>query len=273
MKTGNISGRLAAALCLILLASPAAGWCSQKVDNSIYARLLKNYVKSGVVDYAGLKKDEAEVNRYLKLLEATKTKDLSKNKRLAFYINAYNINAIKVVLTGYPGIHSIKDMGSIFRSVWTKKVFVIDGKPVSLDDIESGVRSPEFHDPRVHFAINCASKSCPPLESEPYEGDTLDRRLDASAKAFINDPHSNFLKGNTLYLSKIFDWYSKDFKRWSPAQNGENSRTALFGGGVKGAVLSFIMKYANPDLKKKLRERAATIKIDYLPYDWTLDGK
>lgn len=273
MKARNITMRLAAAVCFIVLASSTTGWCSHKIDNRIYAKLLKEYVKDGVVDYAGLKKQEAEVDRYLKLLEAVKPRELSRNEQLAFYINAYNINAIKIVLTGYPGLHSIKDMGSILGSVWGKKVFTIDGKPVSLDDIESKARGPGFHDPRVHFAINCASQSCPPLRPEPYEGDSLDRRLDSSAAAFINNPRSNYLKGNTLNLSKIFDWYSGDFKNWFLASQAGKSKTALFGADSRGAVLTFIMKYANPDLKKKLAKLAANIEIEYLPYDWSLDGK
>ena len=154
------------------------------------------------------------VNQYLKLLEGTNTKACLKTEQLAFYINAYNINAIKIVLTGYPRIDSIKDMGSIFESVWSRPVCKIDGKLLSLGEIENKIIRPRFHDPRIHFAINCASKSCPPLRSEPYSGKSLDRQLDLAARAFINSPRSNYLRGNMLYLSKIFDWYAGDFENW-----------------------------------------------------------
>ena len=252
MKAGNISRRLTAVFCFMLVAGSTAGWCSQAVDNSVYAGLLGKYVKNGVVDYAGLKSHEAEVDRYRKLLEQTDTRTLAGNERLAFYINAYNINAIKIVLTGYPGIHSIKDRGSIFGSVWSRQVFTNGGKPLSLDEIENKIIRPGFHDPRVHFAVNCASKSCPPLRSEPYSGKLLDLQLDSAARAFLNNPRSNYLRGNTLFVSKILDWYAGDFR---------------------DGVLAFVMKYANPDLKKKLEDRAGRIEIEYLPYDWTLNGK
>ncbi|MGC8492793.1 MAG: DUF547 domain-containing protein [Syntrophobacteraceae bacterium] len=271
MKDGKISKYFIIAVCLLILVSSASGWCSQQVDNSIYAGLLKKFVKNGVVDYAGLKKNEAEVDKYVTLLKQTNPQNLSRNERLAFYINTYNINAMKIVIGGYPGIHSIKDMGSIFRSVWTKKVFKIGGHSASLDDIENRVRG--FHDPRVHFALNCASKSCPPLRSQPYEGDMLNQQLDSAARAFINNPHSNYLKGNTLYLSKIFDWYAGDFEKWYLANKGGTASAARVGGDSDGGVLAFFMRYAKPDLKKKLEERASRIEIEYLPYDWSLDGK
>ncbi len=230
----------------------APAWGAGTVDHSIYGELLGKYVRNGVVAYAGLKREEEAVNRYLDVLERTHTPDLPKNEQLAFYINAYNVKAIKLVLMGYPGIKSIKEMGSVLSSPWKKQLCKIDGKLMSLDDIENQIVRPRFQDPRTHFALNCASKSCPPLLSEPYRGDVLDRQLDSSARTFINNPQSNYLKGNTLYVSKIFHWYEGDFKE---------------------GVLGFFMKFAEPDLKKQLEEHAGRIKIEYLDYDWSLNGK
>ena len=252
MKARNIFIRLALFFCFLFAGTTSAAWSAGTVDHSIYGKLLGKYVKNGVVDYAGLKREEEAINQYLDQLEQVHTQDLSRNEQLAFYINAYNAKAIKLVLMGYPGIKSIKDMGSLLSGPWKKQLCKIDGKFMSLDDIENQIVRPRFQDPRVHFALNCASKSCPPLLSEPYRGDVLDSRLDSSARAFINNPKSNYLDGNTLYVSKIFNWYAGDFKE-----------------GVPG----FFMKFAEPDLKKQLEERRDRIKIQYLDYDWSLNGK
>ena len=222
------------------------------VDHGIYATLLEKYVKQGQVDYRGFKTDEAKLDQYLKVLEKTDSKSLSRNERFAFYTNAYNAWTIKLILSGYPGVKSIKDLGSIFKSPWEKKICRIDGDIISLDNIEHKILRPRFKDPRVHFAINCAALSCPPLISEPYRGNTLDRQLDDAARAFINNPQRNYLKDNTLYVSKIFKWFAKDFNH---------------------DVIGFFLKYAKQDVKKELKAKRDKIKIKYLNYDWSLNGK
>jgi len=194
---------------LIGLAAPV--WSIAEVDYGIYAGLLEKYVKSGVVDYKGLKSEETRLDKYLKILEETDTKKLSHNEQFAFYVNAYNAWTLKLILTGYPGIKSIKDLGSIFKSPWKKQIARIDGDIVTLDHIEHDILRPRFKDPRVHFAINCASKGCPPLRPEPYGGDTLDQQLNEMVRAFINDSRYNRLEGRTLYVSSIFKWFSEDF--------------------------------------------------------------
>jgi len=221
------------------------------VDNGLYAQLLKQYVKNGVVDYQGFKNEEAKLDQYLTLLERTAPKTLTRNDQVAFYVNAYNAWTIKLVLSGYPGVKSIKDLGSLFKSPWKKKICRIDGGVITLDDIEHDILRPRFKDPRVHFAVNCASKSCPPLQSEPYEGSILDQQLDGAAQAFINDPRRNRLDGKTLYVSKIFDWFEEDFN---------------------DDVFGFFLKYARGDLKKQLEANRANITIKYLNYDWSLNG-
>jgi len=128
----------------------------------------------------------------------------------------------------------------------------IDGKIITLDDIEHNILRPRFKDPRVHFAINCAAKSCPPLRSEPYYGGELDQQLEEMASAFINDPSKNRLEGNTLYVSKIFDWFEEDFN---------------------GDILGFFLKYAKGSLKEQLEVNKEKIKVKYLDYDWSLNGK
>jgi hypothetical protein len=228
-----------------------SGWSKAAVDNSLYGELLSKYVNKGVVDYQGFKNEEALLDRYLVALENIEVNKLSRDEQFAFYVNAYNAWTIKVILGGYPGIKSIKDLGNIFKSPWAKEIVRIDGKVLTLDDIEHEILRAQFKDPRVHFAVNCASKSCPPLISEPYEGSTLDRQLDDATRAFINDPKSNYLKGNKLYVSRIFKWFSEDFN---------------------DDIVGFFLKYAEGDFKKELEAQKDRLKIVYLSYDWSLNG-
>ena len=222
------------------------------VDHSIYANLLKKYVHQGNVDYRGFKMEESKLDQYLKVLENVDSKRLSGNEQFAFYINAYNAWTIKLILSEYPGVKSIKDLGNILRTPWKKKICRIDGDAITLDDIEHHILRPRFKDPRVHFAINCAALSCPFLASEPFLGSTLDRQLDDATRAFINNPKRNYLEGNTLYVSRIFTWFSKDFN---------------------DDVIGFFLKYADGNLKKELEVKKNSIKIKYLNYDWSLNGK
>lgn len=156
--------------CFLITGLVTGSKAAQEMDNRIYAGLLGKYVKNGLVNYHGFKNEEAKLDQYLKVLEGTDTKALSRDEQFAFHINAYNAWTIKLIVTGYPGVKSIKDLGSFFKSPWKKKICRIDGEVISLDQIEHGILRPRFKDPRVHFAINCAARSCPPLRSDPYQG-------------------------------------------------------------------------------------------------------
>jgi len=243
---------LAPALFLGLLIGAGHGYSQTTVDHGIYASLLKKYVIQGKVDYSGFKAEKEKLDQYLDVLEKTDTRNLPQNEQFAFYINAYNAWTIQLILSGYPGVKSIKDLGSILKSPWKKKICRIDGQVMTLDDIEHNILRPRFDDPRVHFAINCAALSCPPLTPEPYFGSTLNRQLDTSARAFVNNPARNYLEGNTLYVSKIFKWFSEDFN---------------------DDIIGFFLRYADDDFKKKLEPKKDRIKIRYLHYDWSLNEK
>jgi hypothetical protein len=224
------------------------------VDHSLYADLLNKYVKDGVVNYQGFKNEEKRLDEYLKVLEGTDTGKLSRNEQLAFYINVYNATTIKLILSGYPGIRSIWDLGSrIFKSKspFRKNIVRIEGKAISLDDLEHGIIRPRFKEPRIHFAVNCASKSCPPLISEPYQGSILDQQLDDSTRAFLNNAERNRLEGNRLYVSKIFKWFEEDFN---------------------DDVVGFFLIFADAEIKEKLTADKDKIKVKYLDYDWSLNG-
>jgi len=233
-----------------LLLYPASA-IAAAVDHSMYGDLLARYVHDGVVDYRGLKQEESRLDEYLKLLENTDLSCLNRNDTYAFYVNAYNAWTLKVILSAYPGIQSIRELGVFSTGPWKKKIVRVDGRVMSLDDVEHGILRKEYPDPRVHFVVNCASKSCPPLISEPYRGNVLDQQLDTATRDFLNDSTYNYLKGNTLYVSRLFKWYGEDFP---------------------GGVVPFFLTYAMGGLKKQLEQRRDRVRVKYLDYDWSLNG-
>ena len=221
-------------------------------DHQIFANLLAKYNHNGVVDYAGFKQAEKQLDAYLEVLAGVTPDTLSRPDRFAFYANAYNAWTIKLILTGYPGVKSIKDLGSLFRSPWKKKFVRLDGKLVTLDHIEHDILRPQFKDPRVHMAVNCASKGCPPLRAEPFTGDRLDAQLDTAARDFVNNPRYNRLDGDTLYVSRIFKWFSEDFN---------------------DDVIGFFIRHARGKLKTALTAKRGALAVEYLDYDWSLNGR
>jgi hypothetical protein len=222
------------------------------VDHSLFDELLGKYVKDGFVDYGGFKKEEKTLDRYLDLLDATDPDRLSRDEQYAFFINAYNAYTIKLILNHYPGIKSIKDAGSWLKSPWKIRFCEIGGKTLTLDEIEHEILRPRFKDSRVHAAVNCASKGCPPLLSESFQGARLDRQLETITRDFINNPEKNRLEGDTLHVSSIFKWFPGDFN---------------------GDVVRFFLKYADEDLRSRLIAKKASIEVDYLDWDWSLNGK
>ena len=224
---------------------------TQLIDNTIYGKLLQKYVINGKVDYKGLKSEESRLDSYLDQIASIDPDKLSSNQRFAFYINAYNAWTLKLILTHYPGISSIKDIGGFFFSPWKKDIVHINGAKVTLDHIEHDILRPEFKDPRVHFAINCAAVSCPPIANFPFDGNHLDEQLDAQAKAFINTPKSNYIKGDILWVSRIFKWFGEDFNY---------------------KIYDFVLSYAQGDFKRQLAAKKEQINVKYLDYDWSLNG-
>ncbi len=236
---------------LILAHLPQTSWAKEMVDHSIFGELLKSHTKDGQVNYQGFKADEAKLERYLGVLAEVDPQSLNRSEQMAFYINAYNAWTIKLILTDYPGVKSIKDLGTLFQSPWKKKFVKLNGKAVSLDHIEHDILRPQFKDPRIHFAVNCASKSCPPLLDEPYTGTDLQQQLDGVTKSFINDPKSTFIKGDKLYVSKIFKWFGEDF---------DND------------VLGFVKSHAQGTFAEQIGNGGGKLKVKYLDYDWSLNS-
>jgi hypothetical protein len=207
--------------------------------------LLQTYVNTnGDVDYKNLKKNERKHDTYLDLISKNPPQDSwTNNQKKAYLINAYNAFTVKLILDHYP-VESIKDIGGFFSSPFTTEFAKIDGKLYSLDDIEKGMLL-KMGDPRVHFAVNCASESCPKLLNEAYVASKLDKQLDASTKTFVNSD-KNKLSKTKIELSKIFKWYASDFE------------------SEFGSVIRFINMYANEIIDEEAY-------IDYLSYSWELN--
>jgi hypothetical protein len=216
--------------------------------------VLRDHVKDGAVNYKGLKTDQ-RFAEFIAILQKTDPNTISRKNRLAFWINVYNAFVLKVVCDKYP-IKSIlsKTAYALKKSNFHKKVVMINGAEYSLNDVENDIIRP-FGDPRIHFAINCAAKSCPPLRSEAFEPGRLNEQLEEQTRNFINNPASNsfdFAK-NEIMVSKIFDWFEEDFKKYD------------------AGVPAFISRYLPPEPGKQLLANAKTVKIKHHDYNWDLN--
>ena len=240
-------------LTLILLIGISIPSISQEyLKHDQWTSLLQTYVSpTGNVDYKGIKEHEAELDAYLEVLSKNHpTSEWDKNDHLAFWINAYNAFTVKLIVKNYPVV-SIKDLGgSIYKvnTPWDEKFIHIGEETYDLNNIEHGIIRKEFNDPRIHFAVNCASISCPPLRNEAYVGSKLNAQLDDQAKRFINVPTKNKITKGKAQLSKIFTWFKGDF-----------TASGL-------SIAEFINQYSEVKMTKKT-------KVTYFDYDWNLNGK
>lgn len=222
--------------------------------------LLQNVVQSGPesrVRYAMLKPNRATLDDYLLSLEAVPKAEFDRftePEKLAFLINAYNAFTIKLVIDNYP-IASIKDAGSFLKSPWKKKFFSLFGKARSLDEIEHEMIRPVFNEPRIHFALVCASLGCPPLRPEAFVGDKLDAQLEALAKTFLVDTSKNryLSKQKKLELSSIFKWYGDDFRK------------------KYGSAVDFVAARITNVQEEQDAIKSGKIAVTYLEYDWSLN--
>jgi hypothetical protein len=217
---------------------------TQALDETTYATLLQHYVRGGKVNYAALKeKDFPALERlYLSLTDEKRTD-------LAFWINAYNIIVLRETTRAFP----VKDVWTVNKNFFKAK-HPVAGRQLSLDEIEHDIIIKQFHDPRIHFGINCASASCPILAPEPFTPDNLNAKLNENARQFINDDANvrfDEMRG-VLQLSKLFEWNAADFKRDA------------------GSVEKYLAKYLTPERQRLLQSRRW--KIEYVPYDWSLNA-
>lgn len=210
-------------------------------------QLLQAHVdNNGDVDYKAFQKNQAQLDAYLDLLNENPPQDSwTTNEKKAYLINAYNAFTVKLIIDNYP-VESIRKIGGLFNNPFSTEFAKLGGKAYSLDDIEKGMLL-KMGDPRVHFAVNCASESCPKLVNEAYLASQLDKQLEAAARSFVNSD-KNKLSNNKLELSKIFKWYASDFE-------------------IEGnSIIDFINRYSDETISEDA-------SINYLSYSWKLNEK
>ncbi len=220
---------------------------SYQIDYLIWEELLNKYVDDkGFVDYQGFVNDKNKLYKFTDHLSKNPPqKNWTENQKKAYFINAYNAYTIQLVVKHFP-VESIKDIGGFLENVFKMNFIDFKGKMISLDDIEKGMLL-TLGDPRVHFAVNCASFSCPKLDNKPYKPENLDQHLNQAATDFINSRLNN-LSPKKATISKIFKWYKSDFET------------------ANSTLIDFINKYSNTKLN-------SDVQIEYLEYNWQLNSK
>ena len=225
-------------------------------DHGAFDALLQRHVKPdgagyNRVDYAGLSREHAKLDAYLDGLLAVDPTTLSREEAHAYWINLYNAKTLDVVLDAYP-VASIKDIdlgGSLFRSgPWSKPILRVNGRDLSLDDVEHGIVRAIFEDPMSHYGLNCASYSCPNLMTRAYTGTNLDQQLRESGVAYVNHPRGLSISNGRITASRIYKWYADDF------------------GGTSAPVDHWLL-LASPQKAKAIR--SAT--MGFHQYDWRLN--
>ena len=214
---------------------------AQDIDHSLWTKILQEHVSdNGNVNYKSIKANKIELEHYLHQLSENSPKDTwSRNELLAYWINSYNGFTIKLILDNYP-TKSIKDI----KSPWDKKFIKINNKLVSLNYIEHEVLR-KMNEPRIHFAIVCASISCPKLLNKAYESSILERQLTTATKSFLTDTSKNSISKNEVQISKIFKWFDKDFKQ-------------------NGTLIEFLNNFSDVIILKNA-------KMSYKNYNWDLN--
>lgn len=221
------------------------------VDHSLWEVFLQTYLvetATGInrVRYSDVSEaDFASLKNYVAQLESVDVLTLAQAEQLAFWINLYNAATVILILDNYP-TDSIRDIDN----PWGEPLATVNGIALTLNEIESGVIRPVFSDPRIHYAVNCASVGCPNLAMSPYTGAELDKMLDDAARAYINHPRGVSVKDGNVIASKIYGWYREDF------------------GESKSDVVSHIRQYASPPLLQQLQ---GAKKINDYEYDWSLN--
>lgn len=210
-------------------------------DHSAWNTLLVKYVNTkGDVNYAGFKADKAKLNAYLKTLADHPVQSgWSRNQKLAYWINAYNAFTVKLIVDNYPTSSITKLKGG---KPWDVKWIKLGNKTYSLNNIENDIIRPQFKEPRIHFAVNCAADSCPPLWNRAWTANNLESALAKRTRLFINDPAYNKISAKKVQVSKIFEWYKGDF----------------------GELIAYLNKYST----SKIQSNA---KVEFLEYNWDLN--
>lgn len=268
MRSTKILGILLGMISLSALAAPKADlwerWTAHDarstavIDHSAWGGLLKQYiVEDGDLNRIAYAKvslaDRKVLEAYIDALQATEISRLNRAEQRAFWINLYNAATVQVILEHYP-VESITKIdispGLFSNGPWGKKLLVIEGEAISLDDIEHRILRPIWKDPLIHYTVNCASVGCPNLADEPYTAENYEALAKANAHAYINSPRGVVVEKGKLRVSSIYVWFQSDF------------------GGKDKAVIQHLLKFAEPALAAELKG-VKKISKDY--YDWSLN--
>jgi hypothetical protein len=233
---------------------------TQTVDHRAWDAFLAAYLvvdhPSGVnmVNYAGVtSEDRAALQAYLDALQTTPVSERNRNEQMAYWINFYNALTVAVILDHYP-VDSIRRInispGFFSRGPWDAPLAAVEGEPLTLNDMEHRILRPIWNDPRIHYAVNCASIGCPDLQLQAYTSANLEIMLERAAREFVNHPRGVDAQGRRLRLSSIYDWFSEDF--------GRNEQE----------LLEHLTGYADEPLASALRTYSGRISYHY---DWDLN--
>lgn len=249
--------RLTVALLLALVFSLPA---SAEPDYKLWQDLLaKHYDPARGMDYKGLQQDKASLDRLRQQMATVDAAALSRPEQLAYWINLYNVSVVGVVVDNYP-VESIRDISTDLLArlnVFKKPYVQVRGGTISLDDVENQKIRQGFKDPRIHFAINCAAESCPPIRPEPFTGARVSQQLDDQARKFLNGPHGVRLEQDgdelILHVTKILDWFKDDFEGWG------------------GGTIPFLRKYLTADKVKRIDAAKGKMELEFDEYSWKLN--
>lgn len=248
-------------VCAVAGALGIPGAAAAPPDYKVWGELLaKHYDPAKGMDYKSLKaQDKAALDDLRRRLAAVDVRPLPRPDQLAYWINLYNVSVVGIVVDDYP-IASIRDLSTdpIVRLNVFKKASVKTREGVlSLNDIENVKVRAGFKDPRIHFALNCAAESCPPIRSEPYAGAQIDRQLDDQARRFLDGPRGVRIekdgKGVELRVSKIFDWFADDFEKWG------------------GGQVAFLKRFLSPEKVRRIDAAGAKVDLAFDAYSWKLN--
>jgi len=233
-------------------ASLAGG--KERFDHQAWGALLLRGTKDGLVNYPFMQEHRPDLDAYLKGVADAGLSRLAPAHLEALLINAYNAYTVKSILD-HPDVSSIRDI----PGVWTKVRHRVGGFDLTLDEIEHRILRPFFRDPRIHFALNCASRSCAPLPTFAYDGEKIDEQLEDRTDSFLSDPNNVQVEGTKLLVSKYFDWYGGDF-------------TASGWKGSEKTIVDYIGRYALVEVKEFIAHYKGKPSIDFLDYDWSLNA-
>ena len=267
-------------IATLLLMLPLAALAQFDHSHAAWDALLKKHVvvigdgKASQVRYAGFAADRAALKAYLDSLSNVSEagfKSWPKPQQMAFLINAYNAFTIEKILTRYPDLKSIRDFGTVFGNPWKDKFFSLFGRPAYLDQVEHEMLRAKgvYGEPRVHFAVNCASIGCPMLREEAFVGERLDAQLEEQTRRFLADRSRNRFneQSGQLEVSKIFDWFKED---WQSGNKGIGANAQPVDSREQ-----FFARYAKqladqPDAQSKIAGQKAALA--FLDYDWGLNS-